>query len=391
MLTVDRVVRSEPDGRIRVVHALPFFDLGGVEVRRGVLGAQVRAAQELREQFDFHFCALGTGGAVADELRSLGYEMTILGHNPHPANWTATMALTRWLRRIAPDVVHSAAFEANVHAAWARRLVGVPVAVSEEIGVPEGRPTWARILDGVAHRTSTCVIAPSGGVKAYLVEREGVPEERVRVIYGCPAAMSAAEETGEATRAELGYPSDAWIVGCVGRLVREKAYDVLLEAFTRVVQEERRAHLVIVGDGPEREALARLAVALGVGDRVNFLGKRRDVGRLLSVLDVFALASVTEGLPVALLEAMLAGVPVVATAVGGVPEVVRDGETGILAPPRDSAALAYGILCYATNPAMAREMAARARPEIAERFSAHRYAHELAALYRSLLNGRSVV
>ncbi len=382
--------RSAPDRRIRVVHVLPFLDVGGVEVRRAAVGAQVRAARELRECFEFQFCALGTGGAVADELRGLGYDVTILKRNPHPANWAATIALTRWLRRIAPDVVHSAAFEANVHAALARRLARVPVAVSEEIGVPEQRPTWARALDGLAHRKSTCVVAASGSVKAYLVEREGVPEERVRVIYGCAAVMPVARDNGVVTRAELGCPNDAWVVGCVGRLVREKAYDVLLEAFARVIQEERRAHLVIVGDGPEKEALARLAGALGVGDRVNFLGKRRDVGRLLPAFDVFALASDTEGLPVALLEAMLAGVPVVATAVGGVPEVVHDGETGILAPPRDSAGLASGILSCAKNPARAQEMAARARPEVADRFSAGRYVHELVELYRSLLDSHGV-
>lgn len=372
--------------KLRVVQLVPSLDMGGVETLRESFARQLAGVSDFRELVEVRFCALAAGGMVARTLTALGFDVAVLGGNAHPLNLLTTARLARYLRRNPADILHSAVLEANVHGALARRLAGVPVAVSDEQGLGWRRPRWVRAMSAVAHRAATCVIACSESVKADLVRHEGVPASRVRVIYNGAEVFAADPGDRAAFRREIGCPADTPVVGCIGRLVEEKNYPVVLDAFARVAEKAPRAHLVIAGDGPERERLLGRVAALELTRCAHVVGwvPRAGVARALAAFDVFVLASSIEGFSVALVEAMLAGLPVVATAVAGNPEAVTDGETGILVPVGDPEALAAAILRYFDDPDRAREMAQRGRAAATHRFTAEHYARELVQLYVAL-------
>jgi glycosyltransferase involved in cell wall biosynthesis len=186
-----------------------------------------------------------------------------------------------------------------------------------------------------------------------------------------PDARARAE-----ARRELGVPDDAWVVGTVGRLVDLKNHALLVRALAPTGQ-----HVVIVGEGPERAALEELVAALGVGARVCLAGRRADVPRMLTAFDVFALPSTSEGLPLVLPEAMATALPVVATRVGGVPQVVDEGVTGFLVPSQDEAALRDRLATLAADPGRARAFGARARELALERYSLERMWAAYRAIY----------
>ena len=183
-------------------------------------------------------------------------------------------------------------------------------------------------------------------------------------------------------RRALGIPADAPLLGTVSRLVPVKGLIHLVAAIPEILRRCPRAHLALAGDGEERELLAAQAAALSVADRVHFLGFRDDVPAVIGALDLFVLPSLNEGLGKVLVAAMALGVPIVATKVGGVPEVVEDGRQGLLVPPADPAALAKAAITLLEDRAAAAAMGAAGRAR-AERFSADVMLARLAALYRN--------
>jgi glycosyltransferase involved in cell wall biosynthesis len=213
------------------------------------------------------------------------------------------------------------------------------------------------------HRRATHVTAVSEAVAGTVVAF-GVPRERITVI---PNGVDMARFDGAgADRGALGAANGEPVVGSVGCLAARKDYATLLDALARMAARGRRFHAALVGDGPERAALERQAGALGIGDRVTFLGERPDIERLLPAMDVFVLSSREEGIPNALLEAMAAGRPSVATAVGGTPEVLEDGVTGWLVPPSDPQALSVAIEQTLADPEEAARRGAAARRAMLE-------------------------
>lgn len=371
---------------LRVVQMLPFLDVGGVETLRLAFARQLARDAQGRSELDVRFCALARGGSVAEELTRLGFDVTALGCEPHPLNPVTTRRVAVWLRQQPVDIVHTACLEANIHAALGRRWARLPVLITEEAGVAHQRPGWARWLSGRAHRSAACAVAHSGSVKAYLTQCETVPAEHVRVLYNCaPFEPTHHRPDQRAARRAIGCPEQGMVVGCVGRLVPEKNYPLLLDAFAQVAREQPVARLVIVGDGPEREPLVAHSQRLGITAQTRFLGHvpTHDVLNILPALDVFVLASRTEGLPIALVEAMMAGLPVVATAVDGICEVIRHGQTGWLVPSGDAQALARTLLTVLSDPASTQQVADRGHAEASIRFSARRYTQELCQLYQS--------
>ncbi len=191
-------------------------------------------------------------------------------------------------------------------------------------------------------------------------------------------------EARAAVRAELGVPADAFVVGTVGRLAPEKDQALLMRAVAPLLDENLR--LVIVGDGMERAALDAQAAALGERARfVHLPGARKDVPRFLAAFDVFALSSVTEGLPLVIPEAMATALPVISTAVGGIPGVVAEGETGFLVPPGDEAALRDRVARLAAERALGEKFGARGRALALALYSAERMVRDYLALYHEVL------
>jgi glycosyltransferase involved in cell wall biosynthesis len=249
--------------------------------------------------------------------------------------------------------VHTHGFAPLLYGAASRTMAGFPRLVHTEHSIEYlfDRPGLRAGLRALAWSVHTFAVL---GEKMYrYYESLGIASHRLAVI---PNGVALLPPTTPARRADarerLGVPQP-FVVATVGRLAPEKNFPLLVDAFASAFVSDPDAALVFIGDGSEREALRARAAERGIGDRVFFLGWRRDVAELLPGLDVFALSSFSEGLPMAMLEAMSAGVAVVSTAVGDIPNVVEDGVSGTLIPPEDGAAMARAFAALRREPARA--------------------------------------
>ncbi|MBJ6984071.1 glycosyltransferase [Luteimonas sp. MC1750] len=246
------------------------------------------------------------------------------------------------------DIVHSHNFVPSYQAALALaprlRARAALVNTCHNMGGRLARPRL-RLLYRLSLTRTARVAGVGRQVAEHLVASGLAPAARVSAVRnGVPLPPASTSATRSRARAALGLPADALVVACVGRLVALKNHRLLLGQVPELATTFPRLHVVLLGDGPERAALERQAQALGIAERVLFAGTRRDVPKLLPGVDVFALPSLTEGLSIALLEACAAGLPVVASDVGGNPEIVRHGRTGLLVPVDDGDALRAALL-----------------------------------------------
>ncbi|MBI2298881.1 MAG: glycosyltransferase, partial [Armatimonadetes bacterium] len=238
-------------------------------------------------------------------------------------------------------LVHAHNFGRYFYAGPAARLARLPSLYTEHSNtLPSERALW--LAQPALSRRADRVVCISGAGRGWLVARQGLAPERIEVVpNGIDVAYYASGERA-AARAELGLNDGMVAIGTAGRMVPVKDHALLLRAFTRLREGMPSARLVLAGDGPLREATEALARELGIASDTQFLGLRQDVPNVLAALDVFCLPSRSEGLPLAILEAMAAGLPVVATAVGGVVESV-EARVGRLGPAGDAAALAAAL------------------------------------------------
>jgi glycosyltransferase involved in cell wall biosynthesis len=230
------------------------------------------------------------------------------------------------------------------------------------------------------------LVTVSEANKRFLTEQVGIPSKRIEVIpNGVPVDVSAPAATLSALRDSLNIEPHHKVVGAVGSLYPIKGHRYLIDAMPAVLSRFPQTVCVIVGQGGLREELEALASRLGIAQHLRLLGHREDVHDLLSICDMFVLPSLSEGMPLALLEAMAAGLPAVATRVGGVTEVVDDGKTGLLVPAEDSGALAASIVNLLDNPLLAKELGEAARHVAASRFSLAGMVRAYEGIYSELI------
>ncbi len=276
------------------------------------------------------------------ELRAAGVQQIELAQTSafplRPAPWHE---LYRILRQESIDILHAHMPRASVPGAVLARLARVPVVISHEHGSSiEGKRIRPLLDRHVVARLSTVVLAVSEWDRRQLIELERIPVDRVAVLHnGIPEPPEARGDV----RAELGIDPGEPLIGAVGRLYEQKGYDFLVPAVAQLKREGRRLRCIIVGLGPEEQALRKQVVELGVADEVALIGRRSDPADVIRALDVALLPSRWEGSPLVLMEYMALAAPIVATAVGGVPEMMDDGVHGLLVAPRDPAQLATAI------------------------------------------------
>jgi glycosyltransferase involved in cell wall biosynthesis len=305
----------------------------------------------------------------------------------------ALASLYRVIRRERPQIVHTHTAKAGFVGRLAARLARVPVIVHTFHGhvlqgyySPFKTALLRRMECGLAYVTDG-IIAVSEQVKRELVSYGVASADRIQVIplgLELEPFLDGAASRG-AFRRELQLDGVERLVGIVGRLFPIKNHYLFLEAAAQVAGEAPGARFVIVGDGVLRPDIERHARNLGLADRVIFTGWRRDLPRIYADLDVLAVTSHNEGTPVSAIEAMAAGCPVVATHVGGLPDLIRDGETGYLVPPGDAPALAAAVLRVLREPETAQRLGKAARMAARERFAAQRLITDMEQLYLELL------
>jgi L-malate glycosyltransferase len=279
------------------------------------------------------------------------------------------------LRRRRVQILHSYLFHANFAGTLAGRLARVPVVMVSKRSLDRHREASKRLAARLANRLARRVTVPAEAIARHVHAVEGCPLDKIIVV---PNGI-------DLTRVPVAQPSSNPVVGSVGRLEIRKGHANLLEAAPLILDRIPGARILLVGDGPERATLARQAQSLGVADRIDLRGMVPDGASVLPEMSVFVLPSHVEGMSNALLEAMAAGLPVVATNIGGNGEVVLAGETGLLVPPRDPVALAEAIVLLLKDAERARAMGAAGRARVLQHFTVEQMVARHQALYASLL------
>ena len=295
--------------------------------------------------------------------------------------------LVRFLRRERIDVLHAHKFGSNVWGTVAGRIAGVPVVLAHEhTWSYEGQPL-RRFLDReLVARGADRFIAVSREDQRRMIEIEHIDPARTLFL---PIGVVPLPPPGDRdVRAELGIPPGAPVIGAVGVLRPQKALQVLLHAMSSLVDEWPDIQALLVGEGPEREELERLVARLGLEGSVRFLGYRADLPDVLRVLDIAVCSSDFEGSPAAVLEYMEAGLPVVATAVGGIPDLIEPDVHGLLVPAGDPAALSAALAALLRDPERGREMGARGQQRRRAEFDFDTTVRRLEDLYLELLAAR---
>lgn len=362
--------------KLRVLHLVAPAAVGGLESVLRIVTAGLH-----RRGHDVRVLAVAEPGQplgpFREPLERAGVPVEVL-RLPARAYLREILKLMLRCRRLRPDVLHSHGFRSDVVAAVVGRTLGLPL-VTTVHGTTGG--SWkVRVYEWVqrlAFHVFDVVAVVSRPLADHLTGK-GVPEASVRLL---PNAFESDGEPLERDRARetLGAPPSGFLVGWVGRLSREKGPDVCVDALARLDGIPWRAS--IVGSGPLREALEERTEALGIDARLRFHGRVPRAGPLFRAFDVFVLSSRTEGTPIVLFEAIDAGVPVVATRVGGVPDVVGP-EEAVLVPPEDPGALAGGVREVLQEPDRARDRAERARERMRSEYDVESWLDRHEAVYR---------
>ena len=318
----------------------------------GVAGSSIHGVSRLfawwfprydRARFEVSLVGLKGSEPASERLVELGIPVRHLGRGRFdPRLLTDLVAVARERRA---RILHVHGYAAADFGRLAARLVGARLVLHEHFADPR-MPAYQALADRLLSPLTDRAIAVSGSTRDFLVRERFVPADRVRLIWnGAPLDEFApvGRERAQSVRRELQIPDDAPVVGAIGRLNTQKGHAYLLEAAPAILQAEPRAFFLVAGDGDLMEPLRQQARALGIAERIRFAGHRTDVPDLLGAIDVLAIPSLYEGTPLALFEAMAAGKAIVSSAVDGCAEVLEEGVTALLVPPRDAPALAAAI------------------------------------------------
>ncbi|MGD8239943.1 MAG: glycosyltransferase family 4 protein [Armatimonadota bacterium] len=357
-------------GSLRILHIITPAKLAGAELYMITLAEHLDA----RGHYNRVLCKRKTQ-AVVDECRRRGLDA-------HPVRLygkldvSAPLRLAAAIRMARADIVHTHLSTASLWGALGARIAGAP-----SVATVQGRNTAA------CYRFVDRLIANSRAVKQHMVE-QGVPAERIDVVYNAidVRSFSRTLSTEEAKR-RLDLNPGHFVVGTTAHLSPKKGHTDLLAAARHVIERVPDAHFVFLGDGPLRSQLTACAEEWGIASRVSFLGFRRDVAEVMSAYDVFVLASWWEPFGLVFVEAMALGVPVITTRAGGAPEVVLEGQTGMLVPPRDAEALTEAIVHLAESPDVCRSMGL-AGPARAADFDIAPKSRDVLAVYKASIEAK---
>lgn len=357
-MTTSRIGPGKPE-LVRVFHVITGFDTGGAE---RVLLKTVRRLDPTR--FESTIISLRGRGPLSNDVDRAGVRAIYLnmGRRPTPATlWR----LATLFRRANVGIVHAYLYTASIAARLAGRLARVPVVLTSTRAPLAYLPRFAWWLDRVTASWCNRIIAVSQHTAETIVRVEGIPRQKVIVIPNGVDLTRFTPRDRQQARANLGINGTPFVIASIGRLSAEKGQDYLIEALVAI--RSRIAHPVCLfaGGGPLRDKLESQARLASLDSTCRFLGEVVDVESVFAAADVVVLPSLFEGMPNVVLEAMAMGRPVIASAVGGSTELVRHGETGLLIPPADSAALAHALVSIASSAERRQQMGVRAR-EVAE-------------------------
>jgi len=377
-MTFGRDGSDTPPWRVlQLIYSLP---VGGAEDLMAVMITGLDA-----RRFEVQAATIGPPGVVGQELLRAGYAVRSLGLDLKRTPFVRLVARLRdLLREVQPDILHTHLYHPNLYgrlASLGLGLKGVVASVHNSYTrVKVHRCLWNFFLSGITDK----VLVSSPQVWQDVHTWDRVPAGKLEVFpYGIRLTDLEVSPAPATIRAELGI--SGFVLGVVGRLEEQKGHRYLLEALPEIIPEIPDLTVLLVGEGKEGAALRNLVQELGLGSRVHFLGTRRDLPRLFLAMDLFVQPSLWEGLPLTLLMAMGAGLPVVGTRVSGITDVVEDGRNGMLVAPGDSQALTQAIIALYQRPETRRRLGDAARRTVAEKHSQEAMLRHLEHIYLTIL------
>jgi glycosyltransferase involved in cell wall biosynthesis len=372
--------------KINLLHIIPTLQIGGAEKQVVTLLKHID-----KKKYSVTLCCLHHGGPLKKELEDEDVEIVILGMRLRYIA-VSLYKLIRLMRKNSVQIVHTHLYTDHVWGRVAALIAGVPVIVTTE----HGRGLWKKrrhlLFERIANRFTDMKIAVSEDIRQIRIKREHASPDRIVTIMNAINTDEFIVSDGirNAKRKEVRIKGDEFVIGTVARLDPDKAIDILLDAVLRVSEKTERVKCLLVGDGGLRRRLENYTERIGLAGKVIFTGARTDIAALLSVMDIYVNSSHREGISVSLLESMAAGKPVVATEVGGNPEIINDNSVGILVPANNAEALAGAVNMLLHDKEKRLQMGKNARERIINEFSISSQSKKIESLYENLLRKKCV-
>lgn len=362
-----------------ICYFLPTMNIGGAEKHVIHLASGLQ-----RRGYSTRIVTVFQEGPLKDQVLGENIPFTCLRLN---SGWNPVTVwkIFQWLRANRADILHTYLFGFHFYAGLPARLLKIPVILSTRREIARWKKNRHRLIENFGNHFADRIVCCSRAVQTWTLERENARPEQVLTIYnGVDSDHFNPRTDSSRIRKEFGIPEGAPLVGTVANFSHEKGYPYLMEAVSKVLEKNPSVWFLLAGSGPLQAEVKSRAAGIPRCRQIVFAGSQRDIPEILSALDIFVLASVIEGFPNVLLEAMAMARPVVATETGGIPELVETGEDGILVKPQSGPLLAEAILTLLEDRALAARLGARAAGKIRRSFTLSGMVDQYEALYRSL-------
>lgn len=364
--------------KINILYLIATLEIGGAERQLIELVKRID-----KNKFNPVVCCLTRGGPLEDELKQAKVEYFILGKK-FKLDFSVIFKLIFVLKQKNIHILHTWMFTSNSFGRIAGILVHTPVIIASERSIYR-KNKLEFFIDYVLSHFTDKIICVSEGVKSFYHKYAGIPFNKLVTIYS-GIDPNAKADISKDIRKELGLEENMPVITTIGHLFPYKGIKYLLYAAVEVIRNFPSARFLVVGEGPQKEELNTLAKELGIDSYIVFMGLRRDIKEVLAITDIFVSASLIEGLPNVIMEAMLAEKPVIATRIPGNNELVIDNETGLLVPSQDAVSLAPAIVNLLKNPERGKKMGLKGRERVEKYFSINETVRGTEKLYESLVN-----
>jgi glycosyltransferase involved in cell wall biosynthesis len=376
-------VKETGNRPIKILYLMDGFGVGGAEAK---LLEMLRHFNQ--RGYNITLCSFLDMGELKDEFARLGFPLKLIVRK-HRFDLTILFNLYRFIRKNRFDVIQTLLFYPDVLGILMGHLAGVPLLVSWETASHYDvffNKLHRRLFYRFAMKFVSCVVAVSNGTKESLISREKIPDKKIRVIrYGVDLDRFQ-RKPSDGIKKDLGLRGVFPVLGVVARLDYIKGHTFLIQGIGEIIKKYPRLKCVLVGEGDYRSTIERQIRELGLTEHFELLGLRSDVSELLSALDIFILPSISEGLPNVILEAMACSVPVIASRVGGIPEVIEHRENSLLVPPQNSRALSEAILTLTDDNGLRTQIGENARKRVETHFSLNLQIRQFKTLYQRNLS-----
>ena len=364
---------------MKITYLLPELKLGGAEKHVISLASGLVARGH-----EVKILCLFREGPLADEARAKDLPLFCL-NLPYRWNPSVFFRIHEWFSSHPVEVLHTYLFGFHFFAGLPARLLKIPALVSSRREISHWQRKRHRGLENLGNLFVDRVVCCSKAVEAWTLEKEQISPGRVLTLYnGIDETQFYPKNHRLAVRRSLGIPADAPVIGTVANMAVEKGYPYLLEAVKSISEKRPEAWFLFVGAGPMETEIKEKARQISRHTQIVFTGTRTDIPDLIDAMDIFVLSSVIEGFPNVLLEALSRGRPVIATHVGGIPELIESGQQGILVPPQDGTALAEAVLNLLKDPEGSQALGQKGREKVRKSFTHKQMLDQYEALYLSL-------